>query len=315
MLRPDAADVGALNRSLQDRLHIALDHIVNDVLSATRAATWPVDPCVFALQDRFRAAAVAGDIAELRHLHDRYHGIFEGVALPPGLQVLSWGDNRITGSGWELLQDAFRDDIGLTAQLVPSDPARVATLRASITRLLDDLDDILPAWADEFRAFVSWILLAQTSGGKFGGASAFAAWGAILINPQTQTDDLTLLLTLIHESAHLKLFSAWLDDEVVLNDPDDTYASPLRAEPRPMNGIYHAAFVLARMACFLDDLRQCGQEGLLLGASAARLPATLSGTVSAFEAGLEEIRRHGRLTARGTAIIDEAADAVALIVR
>lgn len=302
-----------VDQTLRQRLAAAFDHVVHEVLSGPRPPIWPCDPCAFALQDRFRQAAILGDIDLLHSLHSAHVDLLAAGHRLPGLQVICWDDNRLSAVDFALLQGAFQDDIGLTARLVVPETAAAEGLRRAIPRLVSQLDTVLPTWAEEFRAMVHWVVLAQTSEGGFAGASAFAAWGAILVNPSAQPDDLALALTLIHESSHLKLFTAYLDDEIVLNDMDETYSSPLRVEPRPMNGIYHAAFVLARMVCFLKDLRQSGRAEVVLGESSACLDQTLQVTASRFWESFDVIRRHGKLTQTGQSIINEAAAGVGAI--
>ncbi len=55
------------------------------------------------------------------------------------------------------------------------------------------------------------------------------------------------MAALLHETAHQLLFGLSLDQPVVENDVEERYASPLRPDPRPMDGIFHATFVCARM--------------------------------------------------------------------
>ena len=134
-----------------------------------------------------------------------------------------------------------------------------------------------------------------------------------MINPRSQVTDLDLVVTLIHESSHLKLFSAYLDDEIVLNDPNEVYSSPLRREARPMNGIYHAAFVLARMVSFMHNLRTTGQAGAVIGTGLAALDSRINGAVQGFEAAYDVISSQGQLTSLGRTIIEEAAVGVAAL--
>ena len=51
---------------------------------------------------------------------------------------------------------------------------------------------------------------------------------------------------LIHEQSHLYVHLINNDDPIVLN-PRERYQSPLREEKRPLIGVYHATFVLARV--------------------------------------------------------------------
>lgn len=315
MLNPDAHFAAETNRDIDGRLTRAFDHLLVEVLGlAPGSGANAAGPAAHALQALMREAAVAGDVEGIRRLHDEHRATLDQPVPAGGCRVvsLSWPDLR--ASDVALLQSAFRDDVGLTTQLVPPSAEEVERLRRDVETLREGLSGAVPLWWQELATLVSLIVLAESASPehRFAGASAFAAWGAILVNPRAQSDLRTLALTLIHESSHLKLFSAYLDDEIVLNDPDETYSSPLRREPRPMNGIYHAAYVLARMVDFSEALLRSGQADAVFGqGGAAGLRTACDASATAFEAAHDVIARHGRLTERGAAIMAEAAAAVA----
>jgi hypothetical protein len=52
---------------------------------------------------------------------------------------------------------------------------------------------------------------------------------------------------LVHESSHNLLFALMIMDPMVLNPVSQKFSAPLRKDLRPMYGIYHAVFVVARM--------------------------------------------------------------------
>lgn len=309
MLYPDPPLVLRANDDIARRLGVALNHLVGDVLNLPLPVRWSTAPAAYAVQDRLRLSAMADDFDAIRDLHARYSAL---LAAPdhPGQRIRSWGDGMTLGET-ELLQHAFSDDIGLTAQLMPAEPAVAARVARDVARLQSCLTDVLPLWGDEFTALVRDVILARSGADGFGGASAFSAWGAILVNPQRQRDDLTLLMTLIHESSHLKLFIAYLDDEIVLNDPDARFSSPLRREGRPMNGLFHAAYVLARMICLLQDMRRLGGAGFD-GITEAQLDEMSVPLSRQFAEAHAIIAAKGQLTERGRAIFAEAAAAVGI---
>jgi HEXXH motif-containing protein len=317
VLQPDPEFACRINAELRLRLNGALDHLIIDVLGQPGLASRRFGgPAAHALQAEMRAAAVRDDVEAIRHLYAAHRSV---LSLPEPVgpcNVVAWGSDELGGSASVLLQAAFRDDIGLTARLVAPDPQTVPAFRDSIAALRSSLAVATPLWCIELEELVSTVLLATTDGfgETFGGASAFAAWGAILVNPAANGTPRQLALTLIHESSHLKLFHAYLDDEIVLNDPGATYASPLRGEARPMNGVYHAAFVLARMILFSTDLLASGLADTTFGdGEAARLIDDLPRWIEAFDAAHSVIMAHGVLTPRGDAIIAEAATGVAAV--
>lgn len=310
MLQPDLAQVASINHEIERRLSLALDHLLGDVLKAPLQPRWAKTPAVHALQYLMREAAIARNGDEMRVLYQRHKAVLSAPSEAGRARVVAWTEADLSTSERALLQAAFQDDIGLTSDLQAPAPEIVEQMRGRIGRAMEALRRIMPLWAQEFEALVALIVLAETESGNFAGASAFPAWGAILVNPRSQVTDLDLVVTLIHESSHLKLFSAYLNDEIVLNDPNEVYSSPLRREARPMNGIYHAAFVLARMVSFMCNLRGTGQASAVIGTGIAALDTMINSAVLGFEAAYDVIATQGQMTSLGRVIIEEAAAGV-----
>jgi len=312
MIRPDAEQARRMNVELEGRLATALEHLVGEVLGRIPITLTEPSPAAFGLQGLLRDRALASDLDGLAALLDRLGPILGRASTPAGL-VRPLAGPWFTPEEMDVLRLGFTDDIGLTARLEPP-PAEVgeeaaATIRAVLACMAEDA----PAWHGEFRILVRQVVLACAGADRqvFAGASAFDLWGAILVNPCYRRDPIHLAMTLVHESSHLKLFHAYLDDEIVLNDPEDRYSSPLRREPRPMNGLYHAAFVLARMASFAILMMEARTAAPVFGPGwRDRFQAEAQAAVARFDSGHEIIARHGRLTPRGTALMAEAAAAV-----
>ena len=168
------------------------------------------------------------------------------------------------------------------------------------------LDRMLPGLAAEIRALIREIALATgVDGGsmQFDGASAYQLWGLLLLNPRFHPTPLAVAEVLAHESAHSLLFGFTYDEPLVLNDDAELYPSPLRSDPRPMDGIYHATFVSARMHWAMTIL--AGNAGL---SSEERALAAKAATDDArnFAAGHRVVVEHGRLSGTGRALMEGA---------
>ncbi|MGI3038153.1 aKG-HExxH-type peptide beta-hydroxylase [Vibrio diabolicus] len=59
----------------------------------------------------------------------------------------------------------------------------------------------------------------------------------------------------VHESAHNLLYHIWYQEPVITDD-NGTYYTPFRLDYRPLSGVYHAMFVLARTIYAFDALIQ-----------------------------------------------------------
>ena len=92
----------------------------------------------------------------------------------------------------------------------------------------------------------------------FDGASTFYLWGAVVLNIARQHDRTGLATALAHEAGHAYLLGSTLGMPLVENDPAERYTSPLRGDPRPMDGLVHAGFVLARMIWWQDRMLASG---------------------------------------------------------
>ncbi|ARE66278.1 HEXXH motif domain-containing protein [Moraxella catarrhalis] len=132
--------------------------------------------------------------------------------------------------------------------------------------------------------------------------SDFDKLGCIFFNEEifVDKDDLFVLDKIIHESAHQILLSVMIHDEVVLNSDDERYPSPLRTGLRTMNGIYHAAFVLYRIARFFNQIikKQNTQY------SYDDLISHINKNKEQFLACYDVISKNGKLTNLGSAIIE-----------
>lgn len=123
--------------------------------------------------------------------------------------------------------------------------------QTNILKALNFICRYLPDFYDEMQATTREIILAKPSGRQqmtFGGVSSFALWGALCLNVEAHLDWRKYIPSLIHEYSHNALFAKAMHGPLVNNDPEAHYFSPLRESMRPMDGIFHAAFVSAREA-------------------------------------------------------------------
>jgi HEXXH motif-containing protein len=127
-------------------------------------------------------------------------------------------------------------------------------------------------------------------------------WGAITLNALRHTDAVDTATTIAHEAAHLLLFAEALHEPLVSNDESETFPSPLRRDPRPMDGIYHATFVVARTHFVLERITASNQFPRFAGSIAANMVSLKE----SFAEGLSTVSRHARLTDTGRRLIDAA---------
>lgn len=99
-----------------------------------------------------------------------------------------------------------------------------------------------------------------------------------------------------------------MDEPLLHNSPDERYPSPLRDDLRPLEGIYHATFVSARMHRAIKTLLESKTLSPELEKMARK---DLEADARRFKEGFEVIQRHGKLTEIGQAILRNAAEYMA----
>ena len=117
-----------------------------------------------------------------------------------------------------------------------------------------------------------------------------------------------MVQALAHESGHNLLFGLCADGPLVENDDEERYASPLRPDPRPMDGLVHATYVSARMHQAMVRLRR---SGALSRDQEAAADAAAADNRRAFLEGMHTIDRHAKLTELGAAVMSGARDSIA----
>lgn len=164
----------------------------------------------------------------------------------------------------------------------------------------------VPGLAEEFDELVSDVIMVvgdDKAKYQFDGVSSYLLWGALFLNATSHATDVAIVEVMAHESAHILLYACAADEALVRNADEELFSSPLRVDPRPMDGIYHATFVSARMHWALAELIRSGQldaKGLAT-AENAQLE-----NVKNFWAGHDVVAQHGQLTQTGSQVMQTA---------
>jgi HEXXH motif-containing protein len=216
----------------------------------------------------------------------------------------------------ELYVRAIDTDPGMKFQVFPPPPQLATACREQINQALQLMEQGDPDLAAEIPALLREIILATGSDDPkaftFDGGSSFMLWGAILINANRRDGELAMAQMLAHESAHNLLFGFSANGPLVENTGDELYPSPLRADPRPMDGIYHATFVTAQMYRVMQTLLD---SGILSKEQEEKARKDLAEDARLFQLGIATVQKHARLTEVGEAVIQGAADYMASAIR
>lgn len=222
-----------------------------------------------------------------------------------GLRMVALGEPALAAHT-ERYQRMMESDPTSPFPFLPPPPDTAAAFRARFQRGFALLERAVPELAAEVRAIVSEVILAvgtPMGGYTFDGGSSYQLWGGLFLNAESHETDVAIVELIAHESAHSLLFGFTIDELLVENADDELYDSPLRRDPRPMDGIYHATFVSARMHWAMSRLLE---SGLLDEADVAEAHKARTADRENFETGYAVVARHGRLTRTGAALMSGA---------
>lgn len=291
------------------RIERALERVADAPTASPREsvrARGPLPALAVATYFDLLAAVLADDVPSATEALGRFHAASIRAAPP---FVRSWSGLAAEEAG--LYSRHLNTDPSTRLELgAPGRGSSAAATRA-IGEGLDLLDRAAPEIAGEIRALVRQIVLVSgTVNGTrgFDGATTFTLWGALFLNAAGHASRIEAVDGLVHESAHAVLFGHSSGRPFVDNDPGELHPSPLRADARPLDGIFHATFVSARIGYAFDRLLRAG---VMTGEEAAIAREKRDSGRRAFAAGSLTLRRHARLTRLGDDLLAAATEHMA----
>jgi hypothetical protein len=226
-----------------------------------------------------------------------------------GVSVLCLGEDTFP-MGEDIALDYFRGE-QRKIRFDPVPKVDAASMRANLAEAIEYLRKVSPGLAGELEEMITTIFVVRgvavlqedAEHLDFEGSSALRAFGGIVCNTKTDRIVAANALVLVHEHAHNVLFALSPEQGVVTNADDELFSSPLRIDPRPMEGIFHATFVLARMIYWLELV--CGSH-LVASEDVAYAKMMLTDLTPRYHEGVETIARHAKLTEQGRIALEQA---------
>jgi len=317
---PDGARATAMDLHMRKSLGSSIRHILaraGHLLTAGQKAAEillsglesgkPYPPAAFGLYARLVPTLLEGRIDSAQTLFSDLLSL-EPVAQPGELVALNDPDCKAYCELYTELMDA---GAGSRAPYLAPNPDQLAGFRQHYGEALAMLHRACPELGREVSALVNQVIMVagdQESPYQFDGGSCYMLWGGMFINVAMPRSTVALAEVIAHESAHIMLYAFASEEALVENPDEELYPSPLRTDLRPMDGIYHATYVSARMHWAMEQL---AASNILDDETVAGAIAAKKADRDNFAAGYSVVEKHGRLTATGNAVMNAAYDYMA----
>jgi hypothetical protein len=246
-----AQSLGTICAALDDKSKLPPEQLKR-LLSRIRSER--VRPTVFALYTKLVHAIERDDAEGIGRLAGELNDPI--VVAPAEHRIVTLSDETLRSDVAARYREIIDDDDGAPLDLRAVTDQQFEDGVECVRSTLDLLDRSAPELAGEIRLFGQELVFATHSPGAeaFGGATSLYLWGAMFINPTTHASRLAMAQALTHEAAHSLLFGMTMGGRMVENPDSERYASPLREDSRPMDGVVHATYVLARLLHCFDRL-------------------------------------------------------------
>ncbi len=312
---PSQARAEAVSARMRGRLAESLRYILDQATGhvtvpwtemagfLARLYSGPVSPLVFGTYCDLVLALDADALDEAAALLKE---IAAAPNAPAEFQVLDLGDPETDASAnrYRRLVDT---DEGLPFTIHPPAPAGATAMRALIAQAFALMDAGNPDLAGEIRTLLREIVLASGAddpkAGRFDGVSSFLLWGGTVLEVRSYTSAVEMVQALAHESGHNLLFGLCAEGPLHTNEDDQRFASPLRIDPRPMDGIIHAAYVTARMH---QSVQRLLDAGVLDAAQTREAREAVIANAKRFAMGMQTVDQHAKLTPLGETVMATA---------
>jgi HEXXH motif-containing protein len=311
-LVPSPSRVEGIDRMLRVRLAESLQYLGEFASLDTgrqaalvslegRLRAAPVSPWVFCLYSKLVADLSkdpGGDVAQV------FDAVVRAASLPVDEGVVTFRDPAVSVSWWDhfrLLLDTDRK-----RPFKPQAPSTeaFALCKRDIESGLAVMRQADPFLHDEIRRLLRLIVVGSPASldpmDAFNGASTFFLWGATLLNADLRRSTISIMDLLVHESSHVLLFGLAVDGGLTRNSGDERYASPLRSDARPIDGIFHGCFVATRVHMAMGRLLE---RGRLNAEERRQAVQRRQFNGDAARTSLDVLTRHAEPTERGETIL------------
>ncbi|MEM9667974.1 MAG: HEXXH motif-containing putative peptide modification protein [Pseudomonadota bacterium] len=184
-------------------------------------------------------------------------------------------------------------------------PRLARKFESTLREALAWIDRRAPELSAEIEATISQIILVgpdRSGKGSFEGGTCFRLAGALVLNAERDASIADLVITIAHEAGHAVLFGECSDEMLVENPDTELHWSPIRNARRPLEGIFHAAFVSCRMLWVIERME--ADSGFSLQEQ-IDMETACADAMQIFQECLEILEKNARFTATGSRIFGQ----------
>lgn len=264
-------------------------------------------PGVFA---RYFHLISAVNANQFSNAHTLLEELIDRASEPVSFQIVAFTKEEI-GSDYERFPELLFAEFSNVNPMASPSQSQFETATRNFREAIAIISQVDKRIDDEIKTFLARIYLAvvnsDPSSKPFGGVTSVMAWGATFVNIEAYQTRWDAMQFLVHEITHSLLFGLSSDQPLVLNLAEESYPSPLRADPRPMDGIFHATLVCARLAAFNQAWVN---SGLAETDDRDRSKNAVVRNSQLFHDGLAVIKQHGNLSELGHRLVDHSRQGV-----
>lgn len=268
----------------------AMTRLIGDLQAGRRHS-----PNAFAVYYQLVPALLQGDLVVARRL---FEALAQERPIASPFKMLALGDPALADRRERYLA-YMNDDSAYSHTFLPPSAEDLAAFQRQFASVRALLQQAAPEFLAELEAIISELVLVvgpKDAKVHFDGGSSYQLWGALFLNAVRHTTRIDVIDSLAHESGHSRLFSLCIEEAPVRNPDAELHPSPLRPEPRPMDGVYHATFVSARMHWTMSRLIA---SGLLTDEERVLAAKARDDDRRNYERGYQTVASHALLTDTG----------------
>ncbi len=271
-----------------------------------RLRSGPVSPWVFCLYSKLVSEVTKSPPGDASAT---LGSIVDATSFPAEAGIVGLLDQTVSAVWWDHFRILFDTNRQRAFKPRTPSPDNFAACEENIQAGLALLGRADPDFHSEVHSLVRMIVLGAPAGNdpadEFNGASTFFLWGGTLLNANLRRSSISVVDLLVHESSHVLLFGVSADGGLTENSVSERYASPVRNDKRPIDGIFHACFVATRVHLAMGRLVRSGA----LNHEEAKIAterAEYNGNVALST--IEELDLHARLTPLGENVLGTICD-------